>query len=218
MSRLARAPLRSSPRHDGQALGGRRGQVLGEGGDREVELVLGGVGRRQHRAQPGLRGLVVGAVHPQQRRVRTEGRSRPSRLVGRGAAHQGVGIVGDGGAVAVPDGEVLGPHRRAVGRLPPEGAAVDGRGNAPPHHGVVEAGQLQQLGHLGDVAEHVGEVADRHGPAERLGPGQAQLKVADDRLARHQELVHQDVPGAHRQPPGLGQRAERARAPGRSSR
>ena len=81
-------------------------------------------------------------------------------------------------------------------------------GHAAPHHGVVEAELAQQLGHLGHVAEHVGQVADRHGAAEGGGAVEAELEVADHGLARHQELVHQDVPGAHGQPTRRGQAAQ----------
>ena len=66
----------------------------------------------------------------------------------------------------------------------------------------------QDLRHLRDVAEHVGQVADLHGPTERRAPQQPALEVADDRLARDEELVHEDVPRAHRQPPRRRQGAD----------
>ena len=59
-----------------------------------------------------------------------------------------------------------------------------------------------------DVAEHVGQVADLHGAPEGSGPLEAELEVADDRLARDEELVHEDVPGAERDPSGSRQLAE----------
>ena len=64
---------------------------------------------------------------------------------------------------------------------------------------MLEAGEAEELWHLGDVAEHVRQIADRHGSAESLSPVQAELQVTDDGLARHTELVHQDVPRPHRQ-------------------
>ena len=49
------------------------------------------------------------------------------------------------------------------------------------------------------MAEHVGEIPDQHGPAERLGPPDAHFEIAHERLAGYEELVHQDPPGADRQ-------------------
>ena len=77
-----------------------------------------------------------------------------------------LGVVGECGTVAVAGGEVLGPHGGAVGCLPEEPGLGDRRGHAPPDHGVGEPGQPEDLGHLCDVAEHVGQVADGHGAAE----------------------------------------------------
>ena len=51
-------------------------------------------------------------------------------------------------------------------------AAVDRGRHTPPHDGVGEAELVEHLGHLGHVAEHVGQVADVHGPAEGRGPAQ----------------------------------------------
>jgi hypothetical protein len=48
---------------------GDGGQVLGQRGDDQLEVVLQGVGLGHHPAQPGLGGLVVGAVHPQDGRA-----------------------------------------------------------------------------------------------------------------------------------------------------
>jgi hypothetical protein len=67
---------------------------------------------------------------------------------------------------------------------------------------VIHAGQAQELGHLGHVAEHVGQVAHLHGPAQGGGPPEPELQVADDRLPRDEELVHEDVPGAEGHPAG----------------
>ncbi len=53
----------------------------------------------------------------------------------------------------------------------------------------------EDLRHLGHVAEHVGQVADFHHPAEIPTASDAGLEIPDDGLAGHQELVHQDVPG-----------------------
>ena len=68
-----------------------------------------------------------------------------------------------------------------------------------PHDCVGEAELTEDLWHLCDVPEHVGQVAHRHRAPEACGAVEAELQVADDRLARDEELVHEDVPGAHRE-------------------
>ena len=55
------------------------------------------------------------------------------------------------------------------------------------------------------MAEHIGEVPDVHRPAERSGAPEPGLQVPDDGLARHQKLVHEDVPRADADPPRDGQ-------------
>ena len=65
---------------------------------------------------------------------------------------------------------------------------------------MLDAGEPEQLGHLRDVPEHVGEVPDGRGPAQLAGAGDPELEVAHDRLARHHELVHEDHPRADREP------------------
>ena len=92
------------------------------------------------------------------------------------------------------------PSRRPV--------CVDGGRDAAPEHGVAEAGLLEDLGHLRDVAEHVGQVAELHDRTEGRAALDAQLEIPDDGLGRDQELVHQDVPGAQGEPTRGGQRAE----------
>ena len=126
------------------------------------------------------------------------------------AADQRLGVVGKRRPVAVPDRQVLGPDRGSVGGLPDEGVLRHLRGHTPPDHGVVEARQLQNLRHLRNVAEHVGQVAQLHHAPEGGPADESHLQVAHDRLAGGEELVHQDVPGAHAQPAGGGQRAEPA--------
>ena len=49
------------------------------------------------------------------------------------------------------------------------------------------------------MAEHVRQVADGHGAAELLSAPLPVLEVADDRLARDEELVHQHLPRPDRQ-------------------
>jgi hypothetical protein len=56
---------------------------------------------------------------------------------------------------------------------------------------VLEAEQAEDLRHLRHVTEHVGQVADVHRAPELGGACDARLQVADDGLARHEELVGQ---------------------------
>ena len=95
--------------------------------------------------------------------------------------------------------QVVGGDRRAVRRLPAEEVAVDGGGDAAPHHGGLDPGAPQDLGHLGDVAEHVRQVPERHRRAELLRPAPAELEVADHVLAADEELVHEDLPRTDRE-------------------
>ena len=122
-----------------------------------------------------------------------------------GAADERLGVVGQRRPVPVADGEVLGPHGRPVGRLPDEGVLGDGRGHAAPDDSMGEPRLAEDLRHLRDVAEHVGEIADVHDTPEGGAPDDAHLQVPEDRLTRGQELVHEDVPGPHADPPGRGQ-------------
>ena len=204
MSMLAREPERSSPSHVRESLGRRAREVAGERGDLEVEVVLQLVGLGDHPAEPGLGHQVVRAVHAQQVTDRNSATSSTwSRSGGRGPWRRRAARPR---CRTRPAGT---RHGRTSRRgLPHEGVLGHLRGHAPPHDGVAEPGQAQDLGHLRDVAEHVGQVADVHDAAERRSPAEAHLEVAHDGLARGQELVHEDVPGPHAQPTGGGQRPQ----------
>ena len=58
------------------------------------------------------------------------------------------------------------------------------------------------------MAEHVRQVADLHGATPSLAEPEPELEVPQDVLAGHEELVHQDVPGTHRDPASLRQCSE----------
>ena len=172
----------------------------GERGDHDPVVVRGLVGFSDDPAEVGLGQEVVGPVHPEDGVADLV----PLRIAeGVDLLEQLLAVLGHASAVAVAVGEVLGPDPGAVGGLPPEAGGVDGRRHAPPHDGVVEPEPGQDLGHLGDVPEHVRQVPDRHRAAEAVGGGQPEAKVAHVRLARDEELVGQRVPGAEREPPGL---------------
>ena len=147
---------------------------------------------------------MVGSVHQQHGCAVLEERCELF-FHGPQPSHQLLGILGQGGAVAVASYQVLGPHTRAVRCRPPKGRALDGRGDTAPHNSVSQAGLGQDLGHLGDVSEHVGQVADLHDPTEGSTSDDPLLQVPDDGLTGHQELVHQDVPRPDREPSGRGQ-------------
>ena len=86
MSRLARAPERSSPCQVGSPSVGALARYSGSEVMVEVEVVLEFVGLGHHPAQPRLWRLVVGAVHEQERAAGS--RKRPD-LLARGRAGAG---------------------------------------------------------------------------------------------------------------------------------
>jgi hypothetical protein len=177
-----------------------RRQVVGQRRDPQGEIVGAGVGLGHDAADPGLRHGVVGPGHPEQGPAVEPG---PELVhVVADAGEQDVRVGGHAHPVVVAGGQVLGPHRGAVEGGPGEGGPVDRGGHAPPHHRVLHAGEAEELRHLGHVTEHVGEVAHLHGPAELGRPGQPDLEVAHDRLAGDEELVHEHVPRADRDPSG----------------
>ena len=177
--------------HREEPFGRLAGEVLGQRRHDELVLVLDRVRLGDDAPEPRLRHLVVGAVHQQHV---AQARRAQLVLVVAGAQHEALGVVGKVATVRVRAVEVLRAHARAVGRLPPERGLLDRRGHAPPHHRVLEAAEAQQLRHLRDVAEHVGQVPDVHHATELGTARDAELEVADHRLARHHELVHEDHP------------------------
>ena len=58
------------------------------------------------------------------------------------------------------------------------------------------------------MPEHVGQIADFHDPAELAPALDSHLEVAQNRLSRDKELIHEDVPRAHADAAGLDQGAE----------
>ena len=84
----------------------------------------------------------------------------------------------------VAEGQVLRLDRAAVRGLPAEDALLDARWDAAPDHGRLDACRTKQLWHLPDVAELVGQIADRRLPdAELARPREPELEIAKDRLA-----------------------------------
>ena len=167
-------------------------EIARQRGDLEVRCIVDLVQAVDERREVGDRGGVIGPVHGQHRLV-AEPRARPVDEADGGRL-EAVRRREHARRVAVAVGKVLGADPRAVGRLPAKGVAVDRRRNAAPHDGIGQAGATQDLRHLRDVAEHVGQVAHLHRLAEVGRPRPAGLQVAHQGLARHQELVHQDLP------------------------
>ena len=73
-------------------------------------------------------------------------------------------------------------------------------GHAAPHDRIGQSGAPEELRHLRDVPEHVGQVADPHRPAELRGACPATLEVSYQGLAADEELVHEDLPRADGEP------------------
>ena len=188
----ARAQLAGDRR---QVLARLPGQVLLERRDLEVVVVLQRVGLGDDPPEPGLRHLVVGAVH--QQHVGEANGAELLFVVG-GPEQQALGVLGDVAAVGVGAVQVLAAHLRPVGRDPEEAGLVDRRRDAAPRDRVIDADELQELRHLRDVPEDVGQVPDRHRAAVLRGLLEPELQVPDDGLARHHELVHLDHPRPER--------------------
>jgi hypothetical protein len=187
----------------GHLVAGVRGDVLLDGGD--VYAAAGALGRTQPRSEARVGRGVVGADHGEHR-VGAPAVGRHPRVVGqRPVDHRGHQDHVEAVVVAVE--EELGADRRAVGRFPAERVTGDGARHTAPEGGVLDAGSAQDLRHLRDVAEHVGQIAQRHGTAQRGRVRPAELEISDDRLAGAEELVEQDVPGAEREPARLGELA-----------
>jgi hypothetical protein len=84
---------------------------------------------------------------------------------------------------------------------------VDGRRNSTPHDRRLDSGEPEDLRHLGDVSEHVGQIADAHRAPEVRRTRKPGFEVPQRRLPVDEELVHQGLPRADRKAPGLDERA-----------
>ena len=118
MSRLARAPERSSPVHVGQAVGAGRPRTC-SASERDAQLVRRRARWPRPRPGPARAGASGGRCRSSRGRAPAS-RSPCSCSELADAADERLGVVGDAGAVAVALGQVLGPDGGAVGRLPPE--------------------------------------------------------------------------------------------------
>jgi hypothetical protein len=66
---------------------------------------------------------------------------------------------------------------------------------------------VQDLRHLRDVTEHIRQVANSHPAAELLRVSHTRFQISERCLAVDEELVHQRLPRAEREPPCLHERA-----------
>ncbi len=208
--RFARAPDLSSPCHVGSAVAWRVLEVRGQRRHLDVELVLQRVRFRDHLPEEPLRSEVVGAVHDQDRGSSASMREPCASIHPCNRSSNPFASSGRTAPLPYPVGQVLRPHRASVRARPPERRAIDRAGHAAPDDRVVEAELAQDLWHLRDVAEHVGQVARPHRAPEACGAVEAELQVPDDRLARDEELVHEDVPRPHGDAAAGGEAAETA--------
>ena len=76
---------------------------------------------------------------------------------------------------------------------------VDGGWDTAPQARVGNASLRQNLRHLRNMPEHVGQVADAHGATERLCTMPSHFQITDDGLTRAEKLIEQDLPGPDRQ-------------------
>ncbi len=162
MSTLARAPDRSSPHQVARSSLGCSRTYSPSDVTAKLVLALLRVGGGDHAPQPGLRQQVVGAVHQQHAAARERGGPELGVVTPR-PGDELLGLGGDVASVGVRAVEVLGPHGRSVGCAPPEAGLGDLARHTSPHHRVLESGEAQDLGHLRDVPEHVGQVTDLRG-------------------------------------------------------
>ena len=194
----SRAQL-AGPGAFGEGPRARRRDVLGQRRDAQLVAVLLAV---EGGYVPGIarqRQGVILAVHGQDLVV-TEGRQLGPDVhveLVRYAVRQRQKVP----AVAIAAEQVFAADGGAVRRRPRENVAVDGGRDAAPDDGILDARPTQELRHLGHVAEHVGQVADLHHPAQLRRPPHPLFEVPDERLAGDEELVHQDPPGTDGKPP-----------------
>src|SRR4029453_2846067 len=88
----------------------------------------------------------------------------------------------------IPEREILGEHAAPVWGFPPELGSVDLLRYPTPHHRPVDPFVGQDLRHLSDVAELVGQVPHSERTTERSRPSTASVQVPDGASARCKEL------------------------------
>ena len=106
---MARAPERSSPAHVMRSVRRLVGEVLGQGGDDELVVVLHRVRFGDDATEPRLRRLVVGPVHEQEPAAGETGVAELD-LVAVGACDELLRVVGQVAPVGVGAVQVLGAH------------------------------------------------------------------------------------------------------------
>src|SRR5699024_8588382 len=134
--------------------------------DRKRWSSLDRIGFGNETWQVPVRDLMIGSVHPEHR-IAHMGASTPfERFDPR---HEIRSVPGHAGTVAVPLGQIFRSYGGSVGRFPAKCRGLHRGWDTAPHDGILEAEPGQNLRHLRDMAEHVGEIPDRHGPTPLLG-------------------------------------------------
>ena len=206
MSRLARAPARSSPRHVGRPSVATVARCSGKDTIRRSRSSWSALASATTRPSQGW-GIwwSVPFIHSSGPTSRSPHcRPNPSRAATKALASSGNAepFPYPWGRYSARTDEPSGACHQKPLRSTAAGTPLHTTACSKPNAG-------QDLGHLRDVTEHVGQVADRHGAAEPVGHPQAPLQVADQGLARHQELVGERVPRPDRDPAAANQPPER---------
>ena len=129
--------------------------------------------------------------------------TEPRPFIGkpRGIGHEpGPGLVAVGWQVVQQD-------RAAVGSVPAIAVALLARlaAEPPPEHATGHAELGGERGPDGGMPERIGGVEHVRPPAQALRVGAAEEQVPHEALARRNELVGQDVPGADLEAAGADQ-------------
>jgi len=97
-------------------------------------------------------------------------------------------------AVRIAIGQIDCQQRTAVERFPDKAIAIYVRADSAPQHRGRESEAGENLWHLRDVPELIGQVADVERTAKAARDGHADFEIADQRLPAHQEAVGEHVP------------------------
>ena len=145
------------------------------------------------RAEPRVRLGVIGTGHHEDRRARGEVALAAGDPFG--ARDEAVNrFERQIRAVGIAVGQIDRQHRTAVERFPGEAIAIHVAADSAPQHRRRESEAGQNLRHLRDVSELIGQVADVERPAEAARDRHADFEIANQRFAAHQETVGEHVP------------------------
>ncbi len=136
---------------------------------------------------------MIGPIHHEDRRARGEVALAARNLFG--ARDEAVDrFERQIGAVRIAIRQIHCQHRTAVERLPHEAIAIDVRADAAPQDCGRESEAGENLRHLRDVPELIGQVADVEWPAEAARDRHPDFEIANQRLAADEKAVGKHVP------------------------